>query len=151
MTVLSKGIPFACLLLVGRTTTAFERAEAQSRRLKVSPSESVAAVVQAAHAQGNFKAQFALQAERPGDETDFEVNFREAEPAVTSKTTTSIRNGESRSVNGKDVATILVSDEKDALAFIAVEEGGKVNGIVKKGNDKGVNFTHNGRGRKVSF
>ncbi len=146
MTVLFKGISFACLLLVGRTTTAFERAEAQSRHLKVSPSKSVAAVVQAAHAQSNFKAQFPLQAERPSDETNFEVNVREAEPAITSNTTTIIGNGESRRMNEKDVATILVSAEKGAQAFIAVEEGGEVNGIVKKGNDMGIKFTQNGLG-----
>ena len=150
MTIISKGMSFACLLLVGRTTTAaFERAE--PRRLKVKPSESIAAAVQATHAQGNSKARFVLQAEKPGDETGFEVKVREAEPAVTAKTTTSIGNGQSRHVNGKNVATILVSEEKDVIAFITVEEGGRVNGVVKKGKDKGVKFTQNGQGGKVSL
>jgi hypothetical protein len=54
-------------------------------------------------------------------------------------------------VNGKNVATILVSEEKDVIAFITVEEGGRVNGVVKKGKDKGVKFTQNGQGGKVSL
>ena len=49
------------------------------------------------------------------------------------------------------MATVLVSDEADVLAFITVEEGGKVNGIVKKGNDKGVKLTQKGQGGKVRF
>jgi hypothetical protein len=151
MAILSKGVSFAYLLLVGHTTTAaFERAEAQSHCLKVSPRESIAAVVQAAHAKGNFKPCFTLQAKLAGSETNFEVNVCKTEPAVTSKTTTSIRNGESRYVTGKDMATILVSEENDTLAFITMEEGGKVNGIVQKGNNNGVEFTQNGQGGKVS-
>ena len=54
-------------------------------------------------------------------------------------------------MNGKDVATILVSNKVSVLAFITVEEGGKANGIVKKGNDKGVKLTQNGQGEKVRF
>jgi hypothetical protein len=152
MIVLFREVSFACLLMAAhKIAAAFERAETKSRRLKVSPSESIATAIQTAHAQGNFKNRFVLEAELAGAETVFDVNVREAESAVTSKTTTSIGNGESRYVNEKDVATVLVSDEADVLAFITVEEGGKVNGIVQKGNDMGVKFTQKGKGEKVRF
>jgi hypothetical protein len=151
MAILSKEVSIACLLMAAHTIAAgFDRAES-NRPLKVSPGESIAAAIQTAHAQGNFKNRFVLEAELAGSETAFGVNVREAVPAVTSKTTTSIGNGGSRYVNGKDVATVLVSDKEGVLAFIAIEEGGKVNGIVKKGKDKGVKFTQKGNGEKVRF
>ena len=150
--ILPKEVSFACLLLGAHTiVAAFERAETKSRLLKVSPSEFIATAVQTAHAEGNFKPRFTLEAELAGADTIFDVKVREAVPAVTSKTTTSVGNGESRHVDGKDVAIILVSDEAGVLAFISVEEGGKVNGFVRKGIDKGVKFTQKGQGGKVRF
>ncbi len=144
---------FACLLLAAHTNASASklRHQTESRRLKVSPSESIATAVWDAHAEGNFKPRFTLEAEFASDKTVFDVTVREAVMAVTSKTTSSIGNGNSRYVNGKEVATVLVSDEADVLAFITVEEGGKVNGIVKKGNDKGIKLTQKGQGGKVRF
>jgi hypothetical protein len=152
----------ACLLLAANTEVSASklRGQTESRRLKVSPVESIATAVWNAHAEGNFKPRFTLEAEFASAKTVFDVNVREAVfdvsvreavSAVTSKTTTSIGNGNSRFVNGKDVATVLVSDEANVLAFITVEESGKVNGIVKKGNDKGVKVTQKGQGDKVRF
>jgi hypothetical protein len=137
---------FACLLLAAHTNASASklRHQTESRRLKVSPSESIATAVWDAHAEGNFKPRFTLEAEFASDKTVFDVNVREAVTAVTSKTTSSIGNGNSRYVNGKEVATVLVSDEADVLAFITVEEGGK-------GNDKGVKLTQKGQGGKVRF
>jgi hypothetical protein len=54
-------------------------------------------------------------------------------------------------VNGRDVATLLIADQVGAFGVIAVEEGGRVNGIIKKGKDKAVQFTQNGEGGKVSL
>ena len=143
----------ACLLLGANMKVSASKLHGQteSRRLKVSPSESIATAVWNAHAEGNFKPRFTLGAEYASAKTVFGVNVREAVSAVTSKTTTSVGNGKSRYVNGKDVATILVSNKASVLAFITVEEGGKANGIVKKGNDKGVKLTQNGQGEKVRF
>jgi hypothetical protein len=54
-------------------------------------------------------------------------------------------------VNQDDVATILVSDEAEVLALIAVEKkGGNVNGIVQKDGEK-IKFTQIGGGGKVRF
>lgn len=151
MAILSKEISFACLMMAAHTIAAgFDRAETKPR-VKVLPDESIAEVIQTAHSQGNFKNRFVLEAELAGSETTFDVNVREAVPAVTSKTTTSIGNGESRRVNGNDVATVLVSDEEGVLALIAVDEGGKVNGFVKKGKSKGFKFTLKRKGEKVRF
>ncbi len=96
-----------------------------------------------------YSPKFTLLAKVAGTKTDFEVNVREAVPAITSKTTTSIGNGESCYVKGRDGVTILVSDQPDALAFITVKENGRVNGIVQKDREK-VKFTQSGRGKKVS-
>jgi hypothetical protein len=152
MAILSKQVSLAFPLLAALTAaTAFERPESEARRFKVWSTESIAEAVQTAHAQGNFKPRFTLEAELSDAKTVFSVNVREAEPAVTSKTATSIGSGESRYVDGKDVASILVSDEADVLALIAVEDGGKVKGIVEKGNDKAIKITQKGRGEKVRF
>jgi hypothetical protein len=77
------------------------------------------------------------------------VRVREAVPAVTSQTTTSIQDGKSNYVNEEDVATMLVSDEADTLALISVEKkGGNVNGIVQKNGEK-MKFAQRGGGGKV--
>ena len=148
------GTPFTVtslrLALFSPATAAAVGAQTESRRLNVSAEKSIAAEVQNAHAQVISDPKFTLHAEVAGTETDFEVNVREAVPAVTSETTTSVGNGKSRYVEGRDVATILVSDQPDALAFITVEENGRVNGIVQKDGDK-VKFTQSGRGQKVSL
>ncbi len=54
-------------------------------------------------------------------------------------------------MNWKDVVTILVSNKAGVLAFISIKGGGKLNGIVQKGNDKGIKFTQKGKGEKVRF
>ena len=153
MTFLSRGVSVACMLLGthSATTAAVARAQTKSHRLNVRPEQSIAAEVQNAHAQGNSRPKFTPHAEVAGAETNFEVNVREAVPAVTSQTTTSIGNGKSRSENGRDVATLLIADQPGAFAVIAVEGGGRVNGIIKNGNEKAVQFTQNGEGGKVSL
>ena len=80
------------------------------RRLNVLPSQSIATEIETAHAAGNLKPRFTLHA---ADESSppaannnifastnttwtdllFEVHVREAEPAITSKTTTSVKGG----------------------------------------------------------
>ena len=153
MTFLSRGFSVACMLLATHSTStaAVTRAQTESRRLNIFLEQSIAAEVQNAHAQGISKPKFTLHAKVAGAETDFEVNVREAVPAVTSQTTTSIGNGENRYVNGRDVATLLIADQVGTFGVIAVEEGGRVNGIIKKGNDKAIQFTQNGEGGKVSL
>ena len=133
------------------TTAAVARAQTESRRLIVLPEQSIAAEVQNAQAQGISRPKFTLHAEVAGAETDFKVNVREAVPAVTSQTTTSIGNGKGRHVNGRLVATLLFADQAGAFGVISVEEGGKVNGIIKNGKEKAVQFTQNGEGGKVSL
>jgi hypothetical protein len=94
MTVLFREVSFACLLMAThKIAAAFERAKTKSRCLKVSPSESIVAAIQTAHAQGNFKNCFVLKAELAGTETVLDKKVHKAELTVTSKTTTSIGNG----------------------------------------------------------
>jgi hypothetical protein len=55
-------------------------------------------------------------------------------------------------VDSKNLAIMLVSDEVDVVALIAVDKvGGAVNGIVQKGSEKGVQLTQDGLGGKVSL
>ena len=84
------------------------------------------------------------------DSSLFEVHVREAEPAITSKTTTSVKGGKAHYVDSANVATMLVSDEVNVLALLSVDKNnGKVNGIVKKGK-RAKKFTQNSRrGGKV--
>jgi len=143
-------------------TAAAERSQSSGRRLNVLPGQSIATEIQTAHAAGNLKPRFTLNAAEiikssptnnmfTSTETNlFEVHVREAKPAVTSKTTTSVKGRRSRFVNPDNVATMLVSDEVGVFALIYVDKrAGKVNGIVKKDKTKGVKFTQNGRGEQV--
>ena len=138
------------------------------RRLQVSSDESIATKVQSAHDAGISKPRLTLQAKRImpsfmsnqassstnqhfAEETAevFEVHVIEAEPAITSKTTTSIMGGDmSGHVNEHDVATMLVSDEDGVLALIAVDaNGGNVHGIVvPEGVEANVQLTQDGQG-----
>jgi hypothetical protein len=114
--------------------------------------QSIAADIENAHSRGNLKPRLTIHAKHGKSslaklfstiETDFAVHVREAEPAVTSKTTTSIEGGDSQYVNESDVATMLVSDEPNVLALISVnKEGGKV-------NETRVQLTQNGQGGNV--
>ena len=140
-------------------SAARSRRTTHSRRLEILDGQSIAAEIETAHAGGNHKPLLTIHAKRnesslanmfSATESDFVVHVREAVPAVTSKTTTSILGGDSRYVNASDVATMLVSDEPNVLALISVKkEGGKVNGIVKTGNGTGVQLTQNGQGGNV--
>ena len=117
----------------------------------IPPGESVAFEVQKAHAAGDVKPRFILHARRPGSVTDYQVQVREAVSAVTSTTTTSVRGGESSYVNEDDVATMLVGDERNVIALIAVEKkGGRVNGIVQRDGEK-INIAQDDSGAEVSF
>ena len=154
---LSKGFVASLLLALSSpsTTTATEYI--------VTPDESIAAKI---HNAGrampdsntglafDSKPRFSLYAKRAdSDKTVYMARVREAVPAVTSKTTISIQDGESSYVNEDDLSTILVSDDEDGvLVFIAVEkEGGNVNGIVHKGNGEKMKFTQRGGGGKVGL
>jgi hypothetical protein len=124
-----------------------------------------------AHAAGNLKPRFTLHAadessppaannnnifastNTTGTDVLFEVHVREAEPAITSKTTISVKGGKAHYVDSANIATMLVSDEDGVLALLSVDkQDGKVNGIVKEGTS-GVTkkFTQksNRRGEKV--
>jgi hypothetical protein len=149
------------------------------RRLHVLPTQSIAAEIQTAHAAGNWKPRFTLFAADESsspppataaannnifstgtstststtagtDSSLFEVHVREAEPAITSKTTISVKGGKAHYVDSANVATMLVSDEVNVLALLSVDKNnGKVNGIVKKGK-RAKKFTQNSRrGGKV--
>jgi hypothetical protein len=144
---------------------------ATDRRLLVLPSQSIATEIQTAHAAGNLKPRFTLHAadksfpppataannnifastsNTTGTDVLFEVRVREAEPAITSKTTISVKGGKAHYVDSANIATMLVSDEDGVMALLSVDkQDGKVNGIIKKGNS-GVTkkFTQN-RGEKV--
>jgi hypothetical protein len=145
----SRGIPLcvASLLLAASSSTT------TAAKNNVIPAvESIAARIEKAHAAGDMKPRFILQAQRPGSETNYQVQVREAMPAVTSTTTTSVRGGRSIYVDEEDIATMLVSDEPDVVALIAVEKkGGKANGIVQRDAEKIKITQQNGAGAKVSF
>jgi hypothetical protein len=118
----------------------------------VMPSESISATIHNKRVRSDFKPRYSLYAERAdSNETEYMARVREAVPAVTSQTITMIQDGKSSYVNQDDVATILVSDEADVLALIAVEKKrGNVNGIVQK-NGGTMKFTQRGGGGNVSF
>ena len=139
------------------------------RRLNVLPSQSIATEIETAHAAGNLKPRFTLHAadesspsaansnnifsastSTNGTDLLFEVHVREAEPAITSKTTTSVKGGKAHYVDSANVATMLVSDEVGVMALLSVDKkDGKVNGIVTKGK-RAKKFTQNSRrGEKV--
>ena len=122
------------------------------RRLLVLPSQSIATEIEMAHAAGNLKPRFTLHAadessppaannnnifastNTTGTDVLFEVHVREAEPAITSKTTISVKGGKAHYVDSANIATMLVSDEDGVMALLSVDkQDGKVNGIVKKG------------------
>ena len=138
------------------------------RRLNVLPSQSIATEIQTAHAAGNLKPRFTLHAadessppaannnnifastNTTGTDLLFEVHVREAEPAITSKTTTSVKGGKAHYVDSANVATMLVSDEVGVMALLSVDKkDGKVNGIVTKGKSVKKFTQKSRRGEKV--
>ena len=132
------------------------------RRLNISPEQSIATEIETAHAMGITKPRLTLHADTTAtnifassttiQKDEFEVHVREAEPAITSMTTTSVQGGVSRSVNVTQLPTMLVSDDPGVFALISVEQtGGKVNGIVMKSGLKDFQFTQGGQGQKVSY
>ena len=145
------------LLTASFTITAVANEPHALRRLTAE--QSIAAEIQIAHKIGDLQPRFTLQAQLIESsniftiaEVDFEVNVRVAVPAITSKTTLSIQNGTISYVNSNDVATMLVSNEDDVIALIAVEKkGGQVDGIVQKKNGKKMKFRQNSDGGKVRF
>ena len=143
-----KLISFCAILLLGisspSTTAAIERV--------VLPGQSIAAKIQDAHASGDFRPRFTLNAERAdSNRTNYMVRVREAMPAVTSMTTISTQNSTSIPVNEEDVATMLVGDEDGVIALISVDKKvGKVDGIIQR-NGENMKFTQRGGGGKVRF
>jgi hypothetical protein len=145
------------LLLVAFLPHTVITVAATDRRLNVLPSQSIATEIQTAHEAGNLKPRFTLHAAdksspppatannnnnifsaststTTGTELVFEVRVREAEPAITSKTTISVKGGKAHYVDSANIATMLVSDEDGVMALLSVDkQDGKVNGIVKKG------------------
>ena len=138
------------------------------RRLNVLPSQSIATEIETAHAAGNLKPRFTLHAadessppaannnnifastNTTGTDLLFEVHVREAEPAITSKTTTSVKGGKAHYVDSANVATMLVSDEVGVMALLSVDKkDGKVNGIVTKGKSVKKFTQKSRRGEKV--
>ena len=141
---------------------------ATDRRLNVLPSQSIATEIETAHAAGNLKPRFTLHAadessppaannnnifastNTTGTDLLFEVHVREAEPAITSKTTTSVKGGKAHYVDSANVATMLVSDEVGVMALLSVDKkDGKVNGIVTKGKSVKKFTQKSRRGEKV--
>ncbi len=117
------------------------------------PDRSAAAGIRNARASGDLPPRFNLSVELVGlSETECcELRVREAVPAVTSATTTSVGGGESRYVNDDDVDTILVSDDPGVFALIAVDKrGGRARGIVRKDGES-IEFAQDGDGGGVSF
>ncbi len=103
---------FGVILLLG---LSFPSLTAAMERF-VSVGESIAAKIQDAHASGDFKLRFTLDAERAdSNKTNYMVRVCKAAPAVTSMTTMSIQNGTSIPVNTVDVATMLVSTRMVSL------------------------------------
>lgn len=135
------------------------------RRLNVLSSQSIATEIQTAHAAGNLNPRFTLHATEEsspansnnifststtGTDLLFEVHVREAEPAITSKTTTSVKGSKAHYVDFNNVATMLVSDEVGVMALLSVDKkDGKVNGIVKKGKNVKKFTQKNGQGEKA--
>ncbi|KAL3761984.1 hypothetical protein ACHAW5_006490 [Stephanodiscus triporus] len=143
----SRGIPLcvASLLLAASSSTT-----AADKNNVIPVDESIAARIEKAHTARVIIPRFILQAQRSGSEANYQVQVREAMPAVTSTTTTSVRGGNSRYVDEDDIATMLVSDEPDVFALIAVEKNGgkKANGIVQRDAEK-IKITQNGSGAKT--
>ncbi len=135
--LMMKRTSFVASLLLG---TSYPSATAAIERVIFS-GQSIAATIQDAHASGDFRPHFTLNAERADiNRTNYMVRVREAVPAVTSMTTTSIENGTSIPVSEIDVATMLVSDKDGVIALIYLDKkGGKVNGIVQK-NGENIKF-----------
>ena len=80
------------------------------------PSESISAKINNERVRGNFKPRYRLYAERAdSNKAEYTVRVREAVPAVTSQTTTSIQDGKSNYVNQDDVATMLVSGKMQRM------------------------------------
>jgi hypothetical protein len=50
------------------------------------------------------------------------VHVREAEPAITSKTTISVKGGKAHYVDSANIDTMLVSDEDGVLALLSVDK-----------------------------
>ena len=147
----STSVTFAGLLLAvsSPATTAAINAQPH-RRINVAPGQSIADEVRNAHADGILLPKFTLRAEKAGSETIYEVEVREAQPAVTSRTTVSFQGGESKHVDEDALDTLLVSNTDGTVALIAVEKkGGKVDGIIVRGEES-VKFTQSG-GQKVSL
>ena len=150
---ISRSIPVTVtgllLALSSPTYTAAINAQPH-RRINVAPGQSIADEVRNAHADGNLRPEFTIRAERAGSEKIYEVNVREAEPAVTSETTVSFEGGESKHVDEDALDTLLVSTTDGTVALIAVEKkGGKVDGIVLS-PDETIKLTQTG-GQKVSL
>ena len=138
--LLAAFLPHSVITIAAATT---------DRRVNVLPSQSIATEIQTVHAAGNLKPCFTLHAadessppaannnnifpstNTTGTDLLFEVHVREAEPAITSKTTTSVKGGKAHYVDSANVATMLVSDEVGVMALLSVDKkDGKVNGIV---------------------
>ncbi|KAL3797993.1 hypothetical protein ACHAW5_009456, partial [Stephanodiscus triporus] len=131
------------LALSSPTTTAAINAQPH-RRINVEPGQSIADEVRNEHANGNLRPEFTIHAERAGSEKSYQVNVREAEPAVTSETTVSFQGGESKHVDEDALDTLLVSATEGTIALIAVEKkGGKVDGIVVS-SDESIKLTQTG-------
>jgi hypothetical protein len=139
---------FGAILLLGISSPS---ATAVIERF-VTPGQSIATKIQDAHASGDFKPRFTLNAERADfNRTNYMVRVREAVPAVTSMTTISTQNGTSIPVNEDDVATMLVGDEDGVFALISVDKKvGKVDGIIQR-NGENMKFRQRGGGGKVRF
>jgi len=142
-------VPGLLLALSSPATTAAINAQPH-RRINVAPDQSIADEVRNAHANGNPRPEFSLRAERFGSKEIYQVDVREAEPAVTSETTVSFQGGESKHVDEDALDTLLVSTTDGTVALIAVEKkGGKVDGIVLS-PDETIKLTQTG-GQKVSL
>jgi hypothetical protein len=57
-----------------------------------------------------------------GTDVLFEVHVGEAEPAITSKTTISVKGGKAHYVDSANIDTMLVSDEDGVLALLSVDK-----------------------------
>ena len=152
------------VLVTGEDTASI----ASARHLNIFSGESIASEVKKSGYSSSNKYTLHAKEHVSGDSSsseaegvDFIIDVRQATPAVTSMTTTSVNGVETQSVHDADIATILVSDDEEmndgTFALIAVEKqgNGRVNGIIHKSGGRGKGdikmFQERGQGQQVSL
>lgn len=141
MILLDRSLRISTLLLLLALGSHGAAAAAQrGRRRLVAPGQSIADAVRNAHASGEFKGQFTVQAGKAGTDETEEFEVREATAAVDGFTSLSGEGGKGQGkgkVDVKKLSTLLVGDGP-GLTILAVDTaGGGTRGISVGGGASG--------------